>query len=125
MDISGGLLSCPLRHLDSINTERIVYLQLLRTHGLQPSLLRTLELYREVKSEVWIQNARDELARGEPAEAVLRKFRDNFIMHSPDINLWLRRSACLAIKLISEGRSRKATFLAFEKTQKIKEIKCP
>jgi hypothetical protein len=81
MEISGGLLSSLLTHLDSINTERIVYLQLLRRHGLQPSLLRTLELYREVKSEVWIQNARDELAHGEPAETVLRKFRDNFIMH--------------------------------------------
>jgi hypothetical protein len=49
---------------------------------MQPSLLPTLELYREVKSEFWIQNARDELAHGEPAEAVLRKFRDNFMHES-------------------------------------------
>lgn len=79
MEILGGLLSTLLRHLDDINTDRIVYLELLRKHGLQPSLLQSVELSRGVKGEVWIQNARDELARGEPAEAVLRKFRDNFI----------------------------------------------
>jgi hypothetical protein len=81
VEISNGLLASLLSHLDAIDAERKVYLEELRKHGLQPSLLRTIKLFGEVEREVWIQQARDELARGEPAEAVLRKFRDNFIRH--------------------------------------------
>ncbi|HEY2236977.1 MAG TPA: hypothetical protein VGK01_26150 [Candidatus Angelobacter sp.] len=81
MEISNGVLAALLSHLDNIDSERKVYLQLLRKHGTQPSLLRTIELLREVEGEVWIKNAKDELARGVPAAAVLSKFRDNFIRH--------------------------------------------
>ena len=41
--------------------------------------MKMIELLREVKKEAWIQNATDELARGESAGAVLQKFRFNFI----------------------------------------------
>jgi hypothetical protein len=79
MEMLDGLLDSLLSHLGNIDAERKAYLQLLRKHGLQPSLMRTIDLLREVERETWIQRARDELGRGESATAVLRKFRYNFI----------------------------------------------
>jgi hypothetical protein len=83
MEIANGFLSGLLSHLESIDAEREIYLQILCKHNLDPGSLQMIKLLNEVKRQAWIQMAKDELARGESAAAVLRKFSDFFIKLQP------------------------------------------
>lgn len=83
MEIVSGFLGSLLSHLESIDAERAIYLQLLRKHNLDPGSLQMIKLFKEAKRDAWIQMARDELARGQSAENVLRKFSHRFTKLEP------------------------------------------
>jgi hypothetical protein len=83
METSSGFLSCLPDHLQGIEAKKNIYFDLLRKHKLVTGSLQFAMSLQDARRSKWIQMAIDELDRGEPEAAVLRKFPKCLIKHEP------------------------------------------